>query len=117
MEIIQEFIQWLFPVIYIVLIILAATRARLRAKFWLIAYLAGAVIMSLMWRMPQVLLRLHVIEIDSLSTFYRWFAIPFSVIDIFFVCLLIPYILLAPVPKTQIEPPQFNRPPVDKQIS
>jgi hypothetical protein len=110
MEIIQDVIQWFYPVIYVFLIILAATRARLRAKLWLIAYLAGSVLMSLVWRMPQLLLKLHVIEVEAFSTFYDWFAIPLSIVNILFVCLLIPYILLAPVPKTLYAQPPVNIP-------
>ena len=117
MEIILETIQWFHPVIYIVLIILAATRKRLRAKFWLIAYMAGSVMMFLMWRIPLLALNLNLAKPETFSKFYDWFAIPLSFANILFVCLLVPYILLAPAPKTQIEPPQFNRPPVDKQIS
>ena len=109
-DVIQDVIQWFYPVLYIVLIILAATRVRLRAKLWLIAYLAGSVLMSLVWRIPQLLLRLNVIEVDTWSTFYQWFGIPLSFLNILLVCLLIPYILLAPAPKTMGAQPPVNIP-------
>ena len=111
MEIIQEVIQWLYPVLYIFLLILAATRARLRAKLWLIAYLAGSVLMSLVWRMPQLLLKLHVLEIETFSNFYDIFGPFMSICNLLVLCLLIPYIIIAPVPKTIAEGKVGSQPP------
>ncbi|MBN2180670.1 MAG: hypothetical protein JW715_02055 [Sedimentisphaerales bacterium] len=110
LDIMREAISWMFPLMYIILIVLAAIRKRLRAKFLLIAYLAGNVILSLIWRIPRLLFELHVIEVETFWKFNDWFGIPLNILNILVICLLIPYILLAPVPKRITERPPANRP-------
>jgi len=92
-EIMQQVISWSFPLASIIIIVLAATRKRLKGKPWLIAYLGISLATSLMWRAPELLVRLNII--DSISTFYEWFALPLNIVGLAAFCLLIPYVLTA----------------------
>jgi hypothetical protein len=110
MDIIQEMVQWVYPILFFVLIILTAIQPRLRARFFLIAFFSGSLIINLMYRIPNLMYKLDVIEIDTLSSLYRWAGIPLSLIHILILCLFIPYVFLARVPKTMNQQPPANIP-------
>jgi hypothetical protein len=105
MNIASEIISWLFPVVCIVLIVLAATRRRLRGKFWFITFAAGFLIIGLAWRIPSLLLRFNLIEVESFSDFYDSFGFIINIFELLIFSLLIPFILIAPVPKKLLESP------------
>jgi hypothetical protein len=95
-ETMQLVIGWAWPLAAIILIVLAATRKGLKGKPWLIAHLGGTLAIMLMWRTPELLSKLGIINADSLSTFYDWFLFPLNIIGFVAFCLLIPYVLTAP---------------------
>jgi uncharacterized membrane protein YhaH (DUF805 family) len=92
-QIMQQVISWSYPLASIIIIVLAATRKGLKGKPWLIAYLGVSLATSLMWRTPELLVRMNII--DSVSTFYEWFAFPLNIVGLAAFCLLIPYVLTA----------------------
>ena len=94
-EIIQSVISWSFPVVGLILIVIAATRKRLKGRPWLLTYLFGSLLISIVWRMPGLLVSLNILDEGSLSTFYNWFPLPLNVIELILFCLLVPYVLSA----------------------
>jgi hypothetical protein len=111
MNLINNSIMWMYTGACIVVIVLAATRAGLRAKFWLIAFASGNLVGSLIWRIPTLLLRLNLIEPEAWKVFYQSYVLIMNIFNVLIFCLLIPYILLAPAPKTINEVADGSHPP------
>ncbi|MBN2590464.1 MAG: DUF2569 family protein [Sedimentisphaerales bacterium] len=98
MEIVSQVISWLALTINLLLLILAATRKRLRGKLFLIFFLAGNLICNIVWRTIDILIKLD--KFDSFIDIYDWIRIPLLIISFISFCFLIPFVLIAPVPKT-----------------
>ncbi len=86
---------WSFPVVVVVLIILAATRRELKGRGWLILYLAVQLAVMLFWRIPELLSSLRIDGPEGLGSLYHDIRPWLSVLQLGAYCMLIPYILVA----------------------
>lgn len=90
-EALQLITGWGYPLVSIVIIVVAATRQNLPGKGWLIAHLAVGLATMLTWRLPQLLSNIDSIDFD-ISKFYDLVQLPVSFIGIVGFCLLIPFV-------------------------
>lgn len=97
MEVVQEVIGWCFPLAYVAVIIIAATRRGFPGKPWLIAHSSIELACTLAWRIPSLTLRFDVLEFD-ISRFYDIFALPLNIIGLAGYCMLIPFVLVVSKP-------------------
>lgn len=101
-EDVEVFISWCFPVINLVIIVLAATRRELKGKAWLVAQLTISLVVALAWRVPEVLLKFNLAEGDVRVQFYQQFGLPLGLLGVAGFCLLIPYVLVAADTKSSV---------------
>lgn len=97
---IQMLINWSFPLMYLIVIVITVTRKNLKSKPWLLGYLIGTFAIILTWRLPNLLIQLDLVEKSFLTTFYDIFPMPLNILNLLFFSLLIPYILTVSTPET-----------------
>ncbi len=90
-ETVQEIIGWGFPLVTIILIVLAATHRGFPGKPWLVAYLGIGLAASLAWRLPRLLLKFDTLDFD-ISRFYDLYGLPLNIISLVGDCMLIPFL-------------------------
>lgn len=85
-------IGWVYPLIMVVVIIIAATQ-RFKGKPWLMAYLIIGLIVTVIGRIPNTLM---LMDIDfNYSAFYMYGTIPLHIIGVVGLCLMIPFVISA----------------------
>ena len=107
----QQILSWFFPLMTIVLIVLAATRRQLKGKPWLLVYLAVSLVTGLLWRIPYLLAELNMLGGEFYSTFLVRFSIASQILGLVGFSFLIPYVIIAGArtsPMTDIAPPILN---------
>lgn len=87
------FVGWSYPLVAVVLIVMAATLKGLRGRAWLISHLGLNLVVMLVWRLPQLLLKLNIIK--DVSVFYSQCGISLNVLGLIAYCLLIPFVLVS----------------------
>jgi hypothetical protein len=91
-ETVQEIVGWGYPLAFIVVIILAATRRKFPGKPWLLAYLSIELAITLAWRFPRLMLEFDVLEYD-ISRFYDVWSLPLNIVGLAGSFLLVPFVL------------------------
>ena len=98
MEIVME---WAYPTIGVVMVILACTLPRLRGRPLLLGYLIINLIVMILWRIPGLLLRLDAIDPENLTEIYAKGTLPVNILGLVGFCLFIPYLLVAGAPASR----------------
>ena len=94
-DILQVVLVWGYPLVAIILVVLAVTRKRIKGKPWLMAHLVGSLTVTLIWRAPSLLSKLNILDESSMSMFYDKFGTPLQFASFAVYCLLIPYVVAA----------------------
>jgi len=97
-EIMEIIMEWAYPTIGVIMVILACTLPRLRGRPFLLGYLIINLIVMILWRIPGLLLRLDVIDPESLTEIYAKGTLPVNILGLVGFCLFIPYLLVAGAP-------------------
>lgn len=96
-EIVQEIIGWGYPLISLVVIIIAARCRVFPGKPWLLAYLVIGLVSGLAWRIPRLLLKFNTPDFN-IARFFDVFALPLNITGLVGYCMLIPFVLAVTSP-------------------
>jgi hypothetical protein len=89
--ILHDMVFWGYPLVSVVVIILAATRRSFPGKPWLIAYLAIGLASMFVRRLPGMLMMFDIYNFD-MGYFYAVGELPLNIIGLVGFCLLIPFL-------------------------
>jgi len=108
-EVVQQIISWIYPLLSLAMIVVAATRGNFRGKPLLMGHLAISLLTMILWRVPRLLMSLDLI--DDPSRFYMLCGIPLNVLGLVGYGLLLGFIIT--VSSRSAEPPIVAEPVQD----
>lgn len=93
-EAIQTILQWTYPILLLVFIVLAALKKSMPGKIWFLLYLGIGLCVNLAWMTPLLLSKVGVIKFSQYSHLMAFCGIPLQIIGLIGLCMLFPFILI-----------------------